>query len=69
MLGVAASPDGDFVASSSVDHTVRLWRMGGDTVRTFTEHTSYVPSVAISADGQYVVSGSDDRTIRVWKAP
>jgi len=66
---VAFSPDGQRLASASVDGRLMLWdtatqqRIG----EPLTGHTAEVSSVAFSPDGQLLVSGSDDGTIRLWE--
>jgi WD40 repeat protein len=67
---VAWSPDGRFLASGSLDRTVRVWDAAdGRLLRTLAGHTSWVNSVAWSPDGRYLASGSSwDDTVRVWDA-
>jgi WD40 repeat protein len=69
VVSVAFSPDGSKIVSGSADKTIRLWHAStGQTIRTFTGHTSTVSSVAFSPDGSKIVSGSWDDTIRLWDA-
>ena len=64
---VAYAPDGQTLASGSLDQTVRLWDVAaGQEIATLQGHTDRVTSVAFSPDGQTLASGSLDRTVRLW---
>jgi WD40 repeat protein len=64
---VAFSPDGQILATSSVDSTVKLWRVpDGKLLRTLP-HPEGVTSIAFSPDGTQIVSGSYDSKVRVWR--
>ncbi|MDH3199131.1 MAG: WD40 repeat domain-containing protein, partial [Candidatus Krumholzibacteria bacterium] len=68
--GVAFSPDGARIVSSSRDKTVRLWdAMSGEPVDApLRGHQSNVSSVAFSPDGARIVSGGWSGTLRLWDA-
>ncbi len=68
--GIAFSPDGKWIATSSNDATINVWDSEtGAEVFTLTGHTGPTFGVAFSPDGQYLASSSVDRTVKIWKLP
>jgi WD40 repeat protein len=65
VLSVDVSPDGNMIASSSHDRTVRLWRHDGTLLKTL-QHNAAVFSVKFSPDSQMVASASQDNTVSLW---
>lgn len=66
---VAIGPNVNFVASASVDKTVKLWNLAtGEVMHSLSGHSQEIWSVAISPDGTTVASGSGDGTIKLWDA-
>jgi len=66
VFSVSFSPDGQMIASGSVDQTIKLWKRDGTLITTLKGHDA-VWSVSFSPDGQTIASGSDDKTIKLWK--
>src|SRR3989304_1604784 len=56
---VVFSPDGVTLASSSLDTTVRLWKVAtGEALATLQDHPDQVNTVAFSPDGTLLASGN-----------
>jgi len=65
--GVCLSPDGQFVATSGNDNTVKIWRLDTcDFVASLIGHTRRPMCVVFTYDGRFLISGGDDRQIRIW---
>ena len=57
------SPDGSYIASSSLDKTVRFWQNGASLPLKY--HTGAVRSVCFSCDGKLLLSSSDDMSVKI----
>ncbi|MEH2149824.1 WD40 repeat domain-containing protein [Nostoc sp.] len=58
---------GQRLASSSFDHTIRLWDLQTwECLRILQGHAGGLYAVAFDPSGQRLVSGSFDHTIRLW---
>jgi WD40 repeat protein/tetratricopeptide (TPR) repeat protein len=67
VLDVKFSPDGQRLASSSSDSTIKILdARTGSEVRSVTGHTNFVSCAAFSPDGQRLASGSLDSTAIIW---
>ena len=66
LTGVAVSPDGTRIATSSRDRTVKLWRtsVASEPVSLWA-HADEVWAVAFSPDGQRLATGGKDRIVVV----
>jgi WD40 repeat protein len=60
--------DGTIVATSSWDHTARLWNVHtGRPIGMPLEHEGLVVDVAFRGDGKLVATASWDGTVRLWE--
>ena len=59
------SPDGQLVATASLDRTARIWSVkDGSTVATLKGHSDELTAVEFSPDGQSLLTSSRDGTVR-----
>jgi WD40 repeat protein len=63
---ITFNPNGEMLASASVDGTIKFWNLQGELLHTLEEHEGSVNGVAFSPDGQILASASGDGTIKFW---
>jgi len=66
ILALDISPDGERVASVSMDRVVKLWSRQGRLLKTLKGHDGIIDTVAFSPDGRRIASGSRDQTVKIW---
>jgi WD40 repeat protein/serine/threonine protein kinase len=65
--GLAFSPDGRRLVSSSSDHTVRIWDAAtGRENNCLSQHGKPVGPVVFSPDGKTLASGGEDGQVLLW---
>jgi WD40 repeat protein/energy-coupling factor transporter ATP-binding protein EcfA2 len=65
---LAFSPDGQQLASASMDNTMKLWQTSdGQLVQTFSGHSRSVYAVAFSPDGQTLATASYDGQLGLFR--
>lgn len=66
--GLALSPDGRWLVSTSFDYSAVLWSAGDfSEIRTLIGHEAAVNAAAFSPDGRFLATAGDDHTLRVWR--
>jgi WD40 repeat protein len=67
ILSIAYSPDGQYLATGSINSKVQLWNVASRSLQTvFEGHSNFIRSVCFSPNGKILASASDDRTVRLW---
>ena len=63
------SPDGSTLASTSWDHSARLWDVARLEERiALNGHNELVTNLAFSPDGNWIATTSHDYSVRIWEA-
>lgn len=69
VLGLAFSPDGKRLVSTSGDGIGIIWDVAtGEKIRELKGHSGEVYGVAFTPDGKRIATGSFDRTAKLWDA-
>ena len=64
---LAFSPDGQLLATASMDYSIRLWDFAKrQRLATLQGHLSEVWTLAFAPDGQSLVSGAKDGSVKLW---
>ena len=67
VTGVAFTPAGDAIASSSADQTLRLWELPSHReLKSLDAHKEAVNAMATSPDGKLLATASADMTVKVF---
>ncbi|ODM14444.1 hypothetical protein SI65_10179 [Aspergillus cristatus] len=63
---VLFSPDGRLLASSSYDHTIKLWDTETGVLHHTLDHSNPIQSATFLHDSKLLASGSEDGTVKLW---
>ncbi len=67
LTDVQFSPQGQELATSGEDHTVRIWHWAtGEQLHRLSGHSSTVQRIAYSPDGHHLVSAGHDGGLHLW---
>jgi WD40 repeat protein len=65
--GVAVTPDGKTLLSTSGGPVLRVWDVAAGRLRTQLEEATVFQAVALSRDGCWLAGGGSDAAVRVWE--
>jgi WD40 repeat protein len=69
VFGVAWHPSGEWLATGSVDGTVRVGPVTGEEPHLLYGHEALIFKLAFHPDGDSLASASEDNTVRLWPMP
>ncbi|MBN2534111.1 MAG: caspase family protein [Spirochaetales bacterium] len=64
--GLEYNRQGNLFLSTSLDNTIKLWRVDGHLLRTYKGHTDDVNKALFIPGSNTIVSAGQDNTIRFW---
>jgi len=68
--GLATHPEGEIIASSLDDHTIRLWNLvNNEELIVLFGHRGEITDLEFTSNGRFLVSSSKDGFIKIWGVP
>jgi len=70
ITGLATHPEGEIIASSLDDHTIRLWNLvNNEELIVLFGHRGEITDLEFASNGRFLVSSSKDGFIKIWGVP
>ena len=70
ITGLAMHPEGEIIASSLDDHTIRLWNLvNNEELIVLFGHRGEITDLEFTSNGRFLVSSSKDGFIKIWGVP
>jgi len=67
ILSVAFSPNGLWLATGSMDKTIKIWNLKSGRLKShFKGHKKLIRAIAFSPDNKWLASSSADRSVIIW---
>ena len=66
VLDAEFNSDGNYVVSSGVDQTIKIWTTSGKLLRSFKGHNNSIWGVSFDAHTKNILSASADKTVKLW---
>ncbi|GAA6620366.1 CHAT domain-containing protein [Scytonema sp. NUACC26] len=66
VYGLSFSPDGNAIASASLDKTIRLWNLDGRLLSKLLNHKEKVYDISFCYQRRMFATASEDKTVNLW---
>lgn len=68
--GLAVHPEGNILASSLDDHTIRLWNIANnEELIVLFGHQDEITDLEFTSNGKFLISSSKDGFVKIWGIP
>ncbi|BAZ29736.1 WD-40 repeat protein [Cylindrospermum sp. NIES-4074] len=66
ITNISFSHDGKVLVSTSLDKSVKLWRVDGTFLKGWNAHDGWANTVVFSPNDQVMASGGEDNLVKLW---